>query len=252
MIEVQKVSKRYGHSLVVDDVSLNIPKGGFTAIIGPNGAGKSTLLSMISRLLPMSAGRVLIDELDVTRTPGAELARRLSILRQHNQSSLRLTVRDLVAFGRFPHSGGRLSADDQHKIDEAIDFLRLTPFQHKAIDELSGGQRQRAYVAMVMCQDTDYVLLDEPLNNIDMRHAVDMMQLLRSAADDKGKTVVVVLHDINFASCYADQIIAMQGGKLAGQGSPNELIREAVLRDLYQLDIRVHEIDGQRICTYYR
>ncbi|WP_339648212.1 ABC transporter ATP-binding protein [Halopseudomonas pelagia] len=252
MIEVQKVSKRYGHSLVVDDVSLNIPKSGFTAIIGPNGAGKSTLLSMISRLLPMSAGRVLIDELDVTRTPGAELARRLSILRQHNQSSLRLTVRDLVAFGRFPHSGGRLSADDQHKIDEAIDFLRLTPFQHKAIDELSGGQRQRAYVAMVMCQDTDYVLLDEPLNNIDMRHAVDMMQLLRSAADDKGKTVVVVLHDINFASCYADQIIAMQGGKLAGQGSPNELIREAVLRDLYQLDIRVHEIDGQRICTYYR
>lgn len=252
MIEVQKVSKRYGHSLVVDDVSLSIPKGGFTAIIGPNGAGKSTLLSMISRLLPMSAGRVLIDELDVTRTPGAELARRLSILRQHNQSSLRLTVRDLVAFGRFPHSAGRLTAADQHKIDEAIDYLRLTPFQNKAIDELSGGQRQRAYVAMVMCQDTDYVLLDEPLNNIDMRHAVDMMQLLRSAADDKGKTVVVVLHDINFASCYADHIVAMQGGKLAGQGSPDQLIRDGVLRDLYQLDIRVHEIDGQRICTYYR
>ncbi|MFN3579125.1 MAG: ABC transporter ATP-binding protein [Pseudomonas sp.] len=252
MIEVQKVSKRYGHSLVVDDVSLSIPKGGFTAIIGPNGAGKSTLLSMISRLLPMSAGRVLIDELDVTRTPGAELARRLSILRQHNQSSLRLTVRDLVAFGRFPHSAGRLTAADQQKIDEAIDYLSLMPFQHKAIDELSGGQRQRAYVAMVMCQDTDYVLLDEPLNNIDMRHAVDMMQLLRSAADDKGKTVVVVLHDINFASCYADHIIAMQDGKLAGQGSPDQLIRDGVLRDLYQLDIRVHEIDGQRICTYYR
>lgn len=252
MIEVQKVSKRYGHSLVVDDVTLSIPKGGFTAIIGPNGAGKSTLLSMISRLLPMSAGRVLIDELDVTRTPGAELARRLSILRQHNQSSLRLSVRDLVAFGRFPHSGGRLTAQDQHKIDEAIAYLRLTPLQHKAIDELSGGQRQRAYVAMVMCQDTDYVLLDEPLNNIDMRHAVDMMQLLRSAADERGKTVVVVLHDINFASCYADHIIAMRSGKLAGQGSPAQLIRDHVLRDLYQLDIRVHEIDGQRICTYYR
>lgn len=252
MIETHELSKRYGDQLVVDNVSLQIPKGGFTAIIGPNGAGKSTLLSMISRLLPMSAGRVLIDQLDVVRTPGAELARKLSILRQHNQTTMRLSVRDLVAFGRFPHSGGRLSASDQQQIDEAIDYLRLTPLQHQAIDELSGGQRQRAYVAMVMCQDTDYVLLDEPLNNIDMRHAVDMMQLLRSAADDKGKTVVLVLHDINFASCYADHIIAMQAGKIACQGRPDELIQDAVLRDLYQMDIRVHEIEGRRICTYYR
>jgi len=252
MIETHELSKRYGDQLVVDNVSLQIPKGGFTAIIGPNGAGKSTLLSMISRLLPMSAGRVLIDQLDVVRTPGAELARKLSILRQHNQTSMRLSVRDLVAFGRFPHSGGRLTAIDKQQIDAAIDYLRLTPLQHQAIDELSGGQRQRAYVAMVMCQDTDYVLLDEPLNNIDMRHAVEMMQLLRSAADDKGKTVVVVLHDINFASCYADHIIAMQAGKLACQGSPDELIQDAVLRDLYQMDIRVHEIEGRRICTYYR
>lgn len=252
MIETHELSKRYGDQLVVDNVSLQIPKGGFTAIIGPNGAGKSTLLSMISRLLPMSAGRVLIDQLDVVRTPGAELARKLSILRQHNQTTMRLSVRDLVAFGRFPHSGGRLTVSDQQQIDEAIDYLRLTQLQHQAIDELSGGQRQRAYVAMVMCQDTDYVLLDEPLNNIDMRHAVDMMQLLRSAADDKGKTVVVVLHDINFASCYADHIIAMQAGKLACQGRPDELIQDAVLRDLYQMDIRVHEIEGRRICTYYR
>lgn len=127
MIETHELSKRYGDQLVVDNVSLQIPKGGFTAIIGPNGAGKSTLLSMISRLLPMSAGRVLIDQLDVVRTPGAELARKLSILRQHNQTSMRLSVRDLVAFGRFPHSGGRLTAIDQQQIDAAIDYLRLTP-----------------------------------------------------------------------------------------------------------------------------
>lgn len=252
MIEAKTLSKRYNDCLVVQDVSLQIPRGGVTAIIGPNGAGKSTLLSMISRLTPMSAGSVEIDGMDVTRTPGPELAKRLSILRQHNQTSLRLSVRDLVAFGRFPHSGGRLSAEDQRHIDEALDYLSLKEFQERHLDELSGGQRQRAYVAMVMCQDTDYVLLDEPLNNIDMRFAVDMMQLLRRAADEKGKTVVVVLHDINFASCYSDHIIAMRGGKLAWQGTPDEVMRDEILSELYAIPMQVHELNGQRICVYFR
>ena len=252
MIETRGVSKRYGDTLVVDDVSLSIPKGGFTSIIGPNGAGKSTLLSMISRLTPMNAGSVVVDGMDVTRTPGNVLARRLSILRQDNQTSLRLSVRDLVAFGRFPHSGGRLTAEDLRHVDEAMEYLQLHEYRDRPIDELSGGQRQRAYVAMVMCQDTDYVLLDEPLNNIDMRFAVDMMQLLRRAADEKGKTVVVVLHDINFASCYSDHIIAMRQGKPAYQGTPEEIIRDEVLADLYEMDIRVHEVNGQRISVYFR
>ena len=252
MIETRGLSKRYGDALVVDGVTLNIPKGGFTSIIGPNGAGKSTLLSMISRLAPMSAGSVMVDGLDVTKTPGSVLAKRLSILRQDNQTSLRLTVRELVAFGRFPHSQGRLTAEDQRHIEEAIAYLRLEPYASRHIDELSGGQRQRAYVAMVMCQDTEYVLLDEPLNNIDMRHAVEMMQLLRRAADEKGKTVVVVLHDINFASCYSDHIVAMRGGKLACQGAPAELVRDEVLAGLYDMQIKVHEVDGQRICVYFR
>jgi iron complex transport system ATP-binding protein len=251
MIEAKALSKQYHDRLVVQDVSLQIPRGGVTAIIGPNGAGKSTLLSMISRLTPMTAGSVEIDGMDVTRTPGHELAKRLSILRQHNQTSLRLSVRDLVAFGRFPHSGGRLTAADQQHIDEALDYLNLSEFQHRHLDELSGGQRQRAYVAMVMCQDTDYVLLDEPLNNIDMRHAVDMMQLLRRTADEKGKTVVVVLHDINFASCYSDHIIAMRNGRLAWQGTPTEVIRDEILSELYEIPMQVHELDGQRICVYF-
>lgn len=252
MIETRGLSKKYHDTVVVNDVSVQISKGGLTAIIGPNGAGKSTLLSMISRLTSMSAGSVEIDGLDVTRTSGPELAKRLSILRQHNESTLRLTVRDLVAFGRFPHSAGRLTAEDQQHIDEAIAYLELGEYQYRHLDELSGGQRQRAYVAMVMCQDTDYVLLDEPLNNIDMRHAVGMMQLLRRAADEKGKTIVVVLHDINFASCYADQIIAMRGGQLAYQGTPEQIICNEVLSDLYEIPMQVHELDGQRICVYFR
>lgn len=252
MITTQNLSKKYHDTLVVDQVSVQISKGGLTAIIGPNGAGKSTLLSMISRLTPMSTGSVKIDDLDITRTPSAELAKRLAILRQHNESTLRLTVRDLVAFGRFPHSAGRLTATDQEHINEAIHYLNLEELQQRHLDELSGGQRQRAYVAMVMCQDTDYVLLDEPLNNIDIHHAVAMMQLLRRAADEKGKTVVVVLHDINFASCYADHIIAMRRGQLAYQGSAEQVINSEVLTDLYEIPMQVHELQGQRICVYFR
>lgn len=252
MIEARALSKRYHDRLVVQDVSLQIPRGGLTAIIGPNGAGKSTLLAMISRLTPMSAGSVEIDGLDVTRTPGRELARRLSILRQHNQTSLRLSVRDLVAFGRFPHSGGRLTAADHKQIDAALDYLDLGALQQRAVDELSGGQRQRAYVAMVMCQDTDYVLLDEPLNNVDLRQAVKLMQVLRHAADEKGKTVVVVLHDINFASCHADHILAMRQGRVAWQGRPDEVIRDEQLSELYGIPMQVQEFNGQRICLYFR
>jgi len=251
MIEISNISKRYGETVVVDDVTLTLPAGGVTAIIGPNGAGKSTVLSMISRLLPMSAGRVLVDGIDVLKGDSKELARRLAILRQDNHLPMRLTVRDLVAFGRYPHSGGRPTVDDALHVERALGYLSLEPLADRFLDQLSGGQRQRAFVAMVLCQDTDYVLLDEPLNNLDMRHAVDMMKLLRRAAIELGKTVILVLHDINFASCYADRIVAMRDGKVAYHGTPLELIQPAVLHDLYQLDIRVHEIDGQRICVYY-
>lgn len=251
MIEISHISKRYADTVVVDDVTLTLPAGGVTAIIGPNGAGKSTVLSMISRLLPMSAGRVLVDGIDVVNGSSSELAKRLAILRQDNHLPMRLTVRDLVAFGRYPHTQGRPTIEDAAHVERALGYLGLQDLADRYLDQLSGGQRQRAFVAMVLCQDTDYVLLDEPLNNLDMRHAVDMMALLRRTSRELGKTVILVLHDINFASCYADRIVAMRGGKVAYHGTPLELIQPEVLRDLYQLDIRVHEIDGQRICVYY-
>jgi len=251
MIVARSLSKAYGKETVVRDVSIAIPRGGITSIIGPNGAGKSTLLALISRLLPATSGSAFVDDLDVALAPSDVLARRLSILRQDNHIAARLSVRDLVAFGRFPHSRGRLTAHDQLRIDEAIRYLGLEDLSDRFIDEMSGGQRQRAFVAMVLCQDTDYVLLDEPLNNLDMRHATGMMKLIRRIADELGKTFVLVLHDINFASIYSDNIIAMRDGSVIRQGPPADILQSAVLHDIFDFDIPIHEFDEHRLGLFY-
>ncbi|OLE92181.1 MAG: iron ABC transporter ATP-binding protein, partial [Delftia sp. 13_1_40CM_3_66_6] len=168
MIEVRDLLKRHGGTAVLQELNFDVPERALTAIIGPNGAGKSTLLSLVSRLMPITAGKVRVAGLDVATTPTEALARIMAILRQDNQSTLRLTVRDLVGFGRFPHSKGRLGPEDLRHVDEAMEYLQLTPLAERFLDELSGGQRQRAYIAMVLCQDTPFILLDEPLNNLDM------------------------------------------------------------------------------------
>ncbi|MGF6157261.1 iron complex transport system ATP-binding protein [Ensifer sp. KUDG1] len=251
MIEIQEVTKSYGGTAVVDRVSLTLPTGGLTSIIGPNGAGKSTLLSIVSRLMPMDTGKVLVDGLDVSRAAGDVLARRLSIMRQDNHITARLSVRDLVAFGRYPYSKGRVTAADAEYIDRSIAYLGLEPYQNRFLDELSGGQRQRAFIAMVLCQDTDYMLFDEPLNNLDIKHAVETMKLLRRLADDFAKTVVVVLHDINFASAYSDRIVAMQGGRLAFEGPPQDMIVPARLQAIFDVDCRVHAVGDTRLVNYF-
>ncbi|WP_284337408.1 ABC transporter ATP-binding protein [Comamonas sp. NoAH] len=251
MIETENVVKTHGSTTVLHGVSVTIPEKQFTAIIGPNGAGKSTLLSMVSRLAPITSGTAYVAGLDVSKTASDALAKVMAILRQDNQSALRLTVRDLVGFGRFPHSKGRMTPEDVQHVNQALDFLQLQELADRYLDELSGGQRQRAYIAMVLCQDTPYILLDEPLNNLDMAHAVSMMKLLRRMVDERGKTVVVVLHDINFASCYADHIIAMKSGHVANQGPPLEVVRDEVLSVLYGIEVSVHEIKGQRLCHYF-
>jgi len=238
--------------VVLDDVSLTFGANGITSLIGPNGAGKSTFLSLISRLDRPDGGYVKVGGFDVAATPGHVLARRLSILRQDNMMSARLTVRELVTFGRYPHSRGRLSLEDKHHIDQALNYLELIPLQDRFLDELSGGQRQRAFVAMILCQDTDYMLLDEPLNNLDMPHAAAMMKLLRRAADDLGKIIVLVLHDINFAACYSDTIIAMREGKIVATGTSADIMQQERLRCIYDFDIQIAEINGQPLAIYYR
>lgn len=251
MIEVCNVVKKYGEIKVVDNVSLKIPKGKITSFIGPNGAGKSTLLSIISRLIKKDHGDVFIDNKELSQWDSKSLAKKISILRQSNHINLKLTIRELVSFGRFPYSQGNLTKEDCLYVDEAISYMKLTDIQDKYLHQLSGGQRQRAYIAMVIAQDTDYCLLDEPLNNLDMQHAVEIMRILRNLVDELGKTVVIVIHDINFASCYSDYIVAMNNGVIVNEGSSEQIIDQAVLGSLYNLDFRIETVEDNKICIYY-
>lgn len=252
MITINHIVKRYNDAVVLNDITTTIPQGGLTSIIGANGAGKSTLLSIIGRLLQPDAGNVIVGDMDVALTKSDQLAKYLSILRQENQINSRLTIEELVGFGRYPYTKGRLTNEDYEKITESMAFLNLLELRYRYLDELSGGQRQRAYVAMVLCQDTEYLLLDEPLNNLDMKHAVIMMKLLRKAADELGKTIILVIHDINFASVYSDYILAMKNGKLCYQGVPTEIMRPDILQNIFDTPLSIKQIDDQLIAMYYR
>ena len=221
-----------------------------TALIGPNGAGKSTLLTIIGRLLNHDAGTVSVGGHDIAKLKSKDLAKELSILRQENNFVTKLTVRQLVGFGRFPYSKGRLTAEDEEIISRYIDFLGLNGLEGRFLDELSGGQRQRAYVAMVLAQETEYVLLDEPLNNLDISHSVEMMRHLHDAALNLGRTIIVVLHDINFAARYADYICAVKDGKIVEFGTPEEIVRADLLSSVFGTKIDVIETSRGPIATF--
>lgn len=251
MISVRNVSKSYGDTVVLDDVSCEIPRSGITALIGPNGAGKSTLLSIVGRLLKPDAGEVTVDGEPLERLRPDECARRISVLKQDNHLSVRLSVQDLVTFGRYPYTRGRPTLEDRRHVETALEYLELADLRHRFLDQLSGGQRQRAFVAMVLCQDTDYVLLDEPLASLDMRHAVAMMKRLRRVTDELGKAVVVVIHDINFAATYADRIVAMKDGKVLQVGGVDEVMTPDALGAIYDVDVQVERFGGKPIGIYY-
>ncbi|WP_422678161.1 ABC transporter ATP-binding protein [Blastococcus brunescens] len=229
----------------------HLRRGGVTTLIGPNGAGKSTLFGLVGRLIQPDAGRVTVDGMDVATSSSRELARTLAVLRQDNHIAARLTVHDLVEFGRFPHSQGRLTVHDREHIENAIGYLELGPYRNRFLDELSGGQRQRAFIAMVLAQDTRYVLLDEPLNNLDLRHMTEIMRLVRRMADDLGKRVVAVLHDINFAATWSDRIVAMRNGSVVADAPSREIMRPEVLEAVYETSVDVREIDGRPVALYY-
>ncbi|HWL26940.1 MAG TPA: ATP-binding cassette domain-containing protein [Ureibacillus sp.] len=251
MIEIKGLTKYFGKKPVVEDVTVTIQPKTITSFIGPNGAGKSTLLSMVSRLLEADTGEVLLDKNNVKKMKSDSFAKRVAILKQSNHLNVRLTVRELVSFGRYPYSKGRLNEQDEMYVEQALAYMNLLDMQDKYLDELSGGQKQRAFISMVIAQDTEYILLDEPLNNLDMKHSVQIMKILRKLVDELGKTVVIVLHDINFASVYSDRIVALKDGRVVKDGPTKEIINPEALRDVYDMHIPVQEQNGCRICVYF-
>ena len=251
MIKLKNIIKKYGEKPIIDNVSLDIPKGQVIAFIGANGAGKSTLISIISRTLSKNSGEVYIDDKELSKWDNNTLSKKISILKQSNNLNIRLTVKELVSFGRFPYSKGKLTKEDKEQVDKAIKYMDIENLKDRYLDELSGGQKQMAFISMIIAQDTEYIFLDEPLNNLDMRHCVKIMKNIKNLARELDKTIIIVIHDINFVSLYADHIIAMKDGKIIKNSKKDDIINEPILKEIYGMDIKVKNIDGENICLYY-
>ena len=252
MIAFSKILKKYQDKTVLHNVSLELPVNQMVAFIGSNGAGKSTLISIISRILSKDEGEIWIDSRDVKNWNTKDLAKTISILKQSNNLNVRITVKELVGFGRFPYSGGKLTKEDINIVNDAIAYMGITHLEDRYLDQLSGGERQMAFIAMTIAQDTKYILLDEPLNNLDMKHSVQIMKILKRLVKEKNKTVIIVIHDINFVSNYADYIVAMKDGSILTHGKTEDIINSQILKEIYNIDIDVMDVDGKNICIYYR
>jgi len=251
MFEVKNLTKKYGTRLVLDDVSITFKIGAITSLVGANGAGKSTLLSCMARLLKQDSGEIYFNYKNINSYKNFEIAKKVTALRQNNNFNIRLTARELVEFGRFPHNKGKKNKADIEIVDKSLEYMGMIGMQHKFIDQLSGGERQRVFIAMVLAQDTDHILLDEPLNNLDMKQSASIMKILRQIADETGKTIIIVVHDINCASCYSDEIVALKGGRLVLQAPPSEIMQQNVIKEVFDVDCEIAEINGQKICVYH-
>nr|WP_201761865.1 ABC transporter ATP-binding protein [Nonomuraea sp. K271] len=233
----------YGERIVVDGLDLGIEAGTATTIIGPNGCGKSTLLRALGRLLKPQGGEVLLDGKRIDKIPTREVARILGVLPQAPIAPEGLTVADLVARGRHPHQTWyrQWSSDDEGAVTEALDMTGLADLAERPLDELSGGQRQRAWISMALAQGTDLLLLDEPTTFLDLAHQVEVLELVRHLHRQAGRTVVMVLHDLNLAARYADRLVAMRGGRVISSGTPHEVLTEELLGEVFELDAKVIE-----------
>lgn len=251
MFKINNVNKNYGFQKVLSEINLEIPQNKLTCIIGPNGAGKSTLLNAISRLIKVDKGDILINSKNLKDWDKKELSKTLSIMKQLNNINVRLIIADLVAFGRYPYSEDRLTENDYQKINEALEYTGLSSIKDKYIDELSGGQKQRTYIAMTLAQDTEYILLDEPLNNLDIKHILEVMHLLKKLVEEQNKTIILVVHDINIASTFADYIVAMKNGEIIESGLTEDIINNEILYKIYEINFQIENFKNKKICLYY-
>ncbi|WP_367105312.1 ATP-binding cassette domain-containing protein [uncultured Psychrobacter sp.] len=243
MIKINQLSHQIGKQQILHDITLSLPPAQVIALIGPNGAGKSTLFSVMARLQPLQTGSISFyvanEKRDIISCDARTLSTTVAMLSQENHVQGRLRVHELLMFGRYPYHQGRPSPNDQQKVDEIIERFELQALANRFLSTLSGGQRQRVLIAMIVCQDTPYLLLDEPLNNLDMYHAGRLMRELRSLSHTEQKTVVIVLHDINQAAQFADTVVTMHDGQVMDVGSPAEVLTQETMKALYNVEATV-------------
>jgi iron complex transport system ATP-binding protein len=251
-LHARELSVAYADAVVLDGLDLAVPRAEITAIVGANGCGKSTLLRALARLVPPRAGTVVLDGQAIHDLSSRDVARRLGVLPQSPLAPEGLTVEDLVARGRYPHQGlfRQWSPHDELAVEEALAATRTAVLRDRPVDELSGGQRQRAWIAMTLAQQTELLLLDEPTTFLDLAHQVEVLDLLDSLVAERGRTVVMVLHDLNQACRYADMLVAVRDGHVHAAGAPGEIVDAAFVHEVFGLDTHVIDdpVTGTPLC----
>jgi iron complex transport system ATP-binding protein len=252
-INTQSLSLGYGDKLIINEMNIEIPKGEITVFIGANGCGKSTLLRSVARLLKPQSGSVLLEGKAISTMSSKDVARKMAILPQSPVAPEGLTVYQLVKQGRYPYQSWlkQWSSKDEEKVQKAIEATNLTDLKDQAVDELSGGQKQRAWIAMTLAQDTDVILLDEPTTYLDMTHQIEILDLLFDLNEFENRTIVMVLHDLNLACRYADNLVALKNGAIHAQGRPEDIITPELVQHVFSMECQISfdPIFGSPMCV---
>lgn len=251
---IEKLTTGYEGTRIIEELSLMIPAGKVTTIIGPNGCGKSTLLKTIGRILKQERGDIYLQDENMRQLSTKEIAKRLAMLAQTSNAPGQLKVQELVAYGRYPHrqNVGRLTAHDREKIDWALQVTQTSDFREREIDTLSGGQRQRVFLAMALAQETDILLLDEPTTYLDMAHQMEVLEIVAHLNKEIGCTVVMVLHDLNHAARFSDEMIAMKKGEIINSGTPLQMMQKEVLQKVFEIDAKIVMDEDIPVCLSYQ
>ncbi|MCA9558970.1 MAG: ABC transporter ATP-binding protein [Myxococcales bacterium] len=254
-LDARDLTLGYGGPAIVEGLSVTLPPRQVTALIGPNGSGKSTVMRALARLLRPRVGAVYLDGAALSELPTRAVAQRLALLPQQPEAPAALTVGDVVSYGRFPYRRllGGPTVEDREAIEAALWATELTDWVDRPVGALSGGQRQRVWIAMALAQRTDLLLLDEPTTFLDLAHQLDVLRLLRRLADTQGKTIALVIHDVNLAARFADHLVALKAGRVVAEGTPRAVMTPAILGEVFGVDVAVMDDprEGAPQCIAY-